>query len=149
VVSCRGDGPAIIGWGEHTWPDSLDVMGWDVTDSGLRAIFSQSIPTIVRDGLRTIVDSFLASQALTTKDITGFLCHPGGAKVMDAIEAALDLPFGHLHHSRDILRDYGNMSGATIMFVLEAALRSPQAGTYLLSAFGPGFSAGLLLLQVP
>jgi alkylresorcinol/alkylpyrone synthase len=64
-------------------------------------------------------------------------------------QAALDLPSGHLHHSRDILRDYGNLSGATVMFVLEAALRSPQAGAYLLSAFGPGFSAGLLLLQVP
>jgi alkylresorcinol/alkylpyrone synthase len=149
VISCKGEGAAIVGWGEHSWPDSLDVMGWDVTDDGLRAIFSKSIPGIVREDMGRIVDSFLASRGLQNKDIAEFLCHPGGAKVLDAIEVALNLPAGRLRYSRDVLRDYGNMSAATVMFVLEAALHSPQAGNHLLSAFGPGFTAALLLLQVP
>jgi len=148
VISCKGDGPAITGWSEHTWPDSLDIMGWDVTDDGLRVIFSRDIPTIVRRDMRQIVDTFLASQKLGTGDIAGFLCHPGGAKVVDAIETALDLAPGRLHYAREVLRDYGNMSAATVMFVLEAGLRSPGAGHYLLSSFGPGFTAGLVLLQV-
>jgi len=149
VISCNGVGPAIVGWSEHTWPNSLDVMGWDVTDDGLRVIFSQDIPTIVRNDLRGVVDKFLASQKLEIKNIVEFLCHPGGAKVVDAIEAALDLPAGSLLHARDVLRDYGNMSAATVMFVLEAALHAPRTGNYLLTAFGPGFTAGLVLLQVP
>lgn len=149
VISCKGDGPAIVGWGEHTWPDSLDVMGWDVSDDGLRVIFSQDIPTIVRKDMRQVVDKFLASQKLEIKDIAEFLCHPGGAKVIDAIEAALDLPTGRLHYARDILRNYGNMSAATVMFVLEEGLKSPRAGHTLLSSFGPGFTAGLVLLEVP
>jgi alkylresorcinol/alkylpyrone synthase len=148
VISCKGDGPAIVGWSEYTWPDSLNVMGWDVTDDGLRVIFSQDIPTIIRRDMRQVVDKFLASQKLEKKDIAEFLCHPGGAKVVDAIEAALDLPAGHLRHAREILRNYGNMSAATVMFVLESALRSPRVGHYLLSSFGPGFTAGLVLLQV-
>jgi len=148
VISCTGEGPAIVGWNEHTWPDSLDIMGWDVSDEGLRVIFSQDIPTIVRRDMRRIVDKFLASQKLEIKDIAEFLCHPGGAKVVDAIEAALDLSSGRLHHARNVLRDYGNMSAATIMFVLEAGLSSPRAGHYLFSSFGPGFTAGLVLLQV-
>lgn len=147
VISCKGDGPSIVGWSEHTWSDSLDVMGWDVSEEGLRVIFSQDIPTIVRRDMRQIVDTFLTSQGLKKKDITEFLCHPGGAKVVDAIEAALDLPSGRLHHARNVLRDYGNMSAATVMFVLEAGLSSPKAGYTLLSSFGPGFTAGLVLLQ--
>lgn len=146
VISCKGNGPVITGWSEHTWPDSLNVMGWDVTDEGLRVIFSRDIPTIVRKDMGRVVDSFLASQKLERKDIAEFLCHPGGAKVVDAIETALDLPSGHLRHARDILRDYGNMSAATVMFVLEAALRSPRAGNHLLSAFGPGFTAYMTTL---
>jgi len=149
VISCKGDGAAIVGWSEHTWPDSLGVMGWDVSEEGLRVIFSQDIPSIVRKYMRQIVDKFLASQKLEIKDIAEFLCHPGGAKVVDAIEAALDLPPNHLHRARAILRDYGNMSAATVMFVLEAGLNSPCPGNYLMSSFGPGFTAGLILLQVP
>ena len=147
VISCKGDGAAIIGWGEHTWPDSLDIMGWDVSEEGLRVIFSKDIPTIVRRDMRQVVDKFLASQKLEIKDIVEFLCHPGGAKVLDAIEVALDIPSGNLQHSREVLRDYGNMSAATVMFVLEAGLRSPRTGYTLLSSFGPGFTAGFVLLQ--
>lgn len=148
VITCRGEGARIVGWSEHTWPNSLDVMGWNVTDDGLRVVFSRDIPSLIRAGMRPLVDDFLNVHQLRMEDIAEYLCHPGGAKVVDAIEAALGLPGGRLHHSRDVLRDYGNMSAATVMFVLEAGLRSPRPGHYLMSSFGPGFSAGLMLLQV-
>lgn len=149
VISCRGDGPSINAWSEHTWPQSLDVMGWDVVDDGLKAVFSQDIPSIVRHKMRPVVDTFLTRNGLDIPALRGILCHPGGAKVLDALEESLGLAVGSLSESRAILRQYGNMSAATVMFVLEAALRHPQAGQYLLSSLGPGFTAALLLLSVP
>jgi len=124
-------------------------MGWDVTDDGLKAVFSQDIPSIVRNDMREIVDAFLAKHHIDIHAIKDFFCHPGGAKVLDAIEEALELEHGGLSYSRRIMRDFGNMSAATVIFVLEAALHEPKPGHYLLSAFGPGFTAGLLLLKVP
>jgi alkylresorcinol/alkylpyrone synthase len=149
VISCEGDGPEIREESEYTWPDSLNVMGWDVVDEGLKAVFSQDIPKLVRRDMEELVDSFLAGCGLTKAEITAFLCHPGGAKVLDAIEDALKLPVHGLTHSRSVLRNYGNMSAATVMFVLEAALRNPLSGDYLLSAFGPGFTLALLLMHIP
>ncbi len=148
VISCRGEGATITGWEEYTWPDSLGIMGWDVTDAGLRSVFSQDIPSIVRADLKRIVDGFLGNQQLAMGDITGFLCHPGGAKVLDAINEALELAPDSLNYSRDILRRYGNMSAATVMFVLEAALKSAEPGKYIISSFGPGFTAALLALTI-
>lgn len=149
VISCQGNGAEIRGASEYTWSDSLSIMGWDVVNEGLKAVFSQDIPSLVRKDMDELVDNFLSSQGLTKDEIHSFLCHPGGAKVLDAIEQALSLPSGNLKHSRDVLRDYGNMSAATVMFVLQAALKNPEHGDYLLSAFGPGFTAALLHLHIP
>ena len=148
VVSCNGSGPEISAWSEHTWADSLQVMGWDVVDDGLKAVFSQDIPSIVRNDMGAITRNFLAAYGIGTADISGFLCHPGGAKVLDAIEDALGLAQGSLVHSRDVLRRYGNMSAATVMFVMEEARKDRQRGRYLVTAFGPGFTAAFLLLSV-
>ena len=148
VVSCQGKGAEIHGWQEYTWPDSLNVMGWDVTNNGLRAIFSQDIPAIVRRDMARIVDGFLKAQHMKLEDFHQILSHPGGAKVLDAIEESLHRPAGSLTHSRSILRQYGNMSAATVMFVLGAALEEKQAGQYLLTAFGPGFTAALMRLSI-
>ena len=146
IVSCLGDGPAITGWGEHTWPDSLGVMGWDVCDSGFKVLFSRDIPTLVRTEMRAAVDQFLAGQKLCLGDVDTFVIHPGGAKVLDALEEAFELSPGALVHSREILRRYGNMSAATVMFVLERAL-ADLTGRYLLSSLGPGFTVGFLTLE--
>lgn len=148
VVSCDGEGPEIIAWGEYTQPDSLDVMGWEVTNAGLKTVFSQDIPFIIRKEMRMMVESFLKKCGRDMRALTGFLCHPGGAKVMDAIEESMQLRPGSLTFSRDVLRRYGNMSAATVMFVLEAAMKNPVSGEYLMSSFGPGFTAGLLLLAM-
>jgi len=152
VITCAGgrelDGAPRLGpWGEYTWPDSLGVMGWDVADDGLKVVFSRDIPTLVRDDLRPIVDTFLARHGLTLGDIEEFVCHPGGAKVIDALEDCLDLQRGDLVHARDTLRDHGNMSAATILFVLRAALDARPGGRRLLTSLGPGFTAGMLVLD--
>ena len=147
VIAAGGDGPIFGPAGEHTWPDSLDVMGWDVRDDGLAVVFSRDIPAWVRRHFRSATGTFLARHGLTLADIDGFLCHPGGAKVIAALEDVLGLQAGGLVDARAVLRDHGNMSAATILFVLERALARGIRGRQLLSALGPGFSAAFLLLE--
>ena len=152
LLSCNGgdddDGPVVVGWGEHTWPNSLDIMGWDVTDDGLGVLFSRDIPTLVRTELRAVAEHYLETQNLTLDDIDSFVCHPGGAKVIDALEEAYGVPQGGLSHTREVLRDYGNMSAATVLFVLERTLANANgARRHLLSTLGPGFTAGFLTLE--
>ena len=140
-------GPAITGWGEHTWPDSLDVMGWTIRDDGLGVRFSRDIPRLVREDYGAATDSFLDDQGLTRADLDGQICHPGGTKVIEALEQVFELPPGSLDEARAVLRDYGNMSAATVLFVLERHLAKGLAGRHLLSALGPGFTAGFALLE--
>jgi alkylresorcinol/alkylpyrone synthase len=147
VLSCRGDGPRLGAAGEHTWPHSLDVMGWDVAEDGLRAVFSRDIPTLVRHHMRDIATGFLARHGLGLADIDHFVCHPGGAKVVAALEEAFGLDAGALADARGVLRDFGNMSAATVLFVLERALRAGIAGRLLMTALGPGFTAGFQLID--
>jgi alkylresorcinol/alkylpyrone synthase len=149
IVSCRGAGPALGGSGEHTWPGSLDVMGWEVAEDGLKALFSRDIPTLVLRHLRAAAAGFLAREGLALRDIGHFVCHPGGAKVILALEEAFGLAAGDLVEARSVLRDYGNMSAATVLFVLERMLRAGASGRMLLTALGPGFTAGFLLLDAP
>ena len=151
VVSCRptyADKPLIGPGGEHTWPASLDVMGWDVADDGLKVVFSRDIPALVRQDFRHVVDRFLARQGLSLRDIDGFVCHPGGAKVVDALEAVFDLHPGNLVHARDILRRHGNMSAVTVLFVLKHTFEAGVTGRLLLTTLGPGFTAGTLLMEI-
>ena len=147
VVSCRGDGPRLGAAGEHTWPHSLDIMGWDVAEDGLRAVFSRDIPALVRHHMRDVAGEFLQHHGLALADIDHFICHPGGAKVLSALEGAFGLGAGALADARGVLRDYGNMSAATVLFVLERALRAGVAGRLLLTTLGPGFTAGFQLVD--
>src|SRR5262249_41963735 len=98
-VKANGEAPArahIHAWGEHTWPGSRDVMGWRVEDDGLGVIFSRSIPNLVRDEMRPVTDAFLAAQGLSQDDVEGLIVHPGGEKVLEALEACYELPAGGL-----------------------------------------------------
>ena len=149
LVSCAGEGPRLAAWGEHTWPASLDVMGWRGEDDGLGVPFSRDIPTLVRDGFRPALDGFLARHGLALADIDRFLCHPGGAKVIAALEEAVGVQQGGLALARAVLKDFGNMSAATVLFVLDQALANGagRRGRSLLSAVGPGFSAGFMILE--
>jgi alkylresorcinol/alkylpyrone synthase len=149
LLACGQEGPAVVAGGEYTWEKSLDVMGWDVTADGLRAIFSRDIPELVTTHLHDVVVAFLAEHELSLSDVDRFVCHPGGAKVIDALEIAYGLLPGTLTEARDVLRDYGNMSAATVMFVLERALSNGSANwrRALISALGPGFTAGFTILE--
>jgi alkylresorcinol/alkylpyrone synthase len=141
-------GPAIVACGEHTWPDTLDVMGWGVDSDGLSVIFSRDIPSLIRRSFKNALDEFLAAGDMTAGGIDQFLCHPGGAKVLDALEDVLGMEPGGLVHSRDVLRDYGNMSAVTVLFVLARALSTGTLGRrVLMSALGPGFTVGFLVLD--
>ena len=152
LLSTDGEGPAIVAAGEHTWPGSLEIMGWEVADEGFKAIFSRDIPNLVTAQLRDVASEFLARHGLTIDDIERFCCHPGGAKVIDALEHAFGLPEGALVEARAVLRNYGNMSATTVMFVLERILAKAQAAgerwkRALMTALGPGFTAGFLVID--
>ncbi|MGA9945573.1 MAG: 3-oxoacyl-[acyl-carrier-protein] synthase III C-terminal domain-containing protein [Candidatus Cybelea sp.] len=148
LISCSGEGASIVGGGEYTWPDSLDVMGWEVTSAGFKAIFSRDIPDLVTTKLHDVASDFLAGYSLSLSDVDAFICHPGGAKVIDALESAFELKAGALRTARDVLREYGNMSAATVMFVLERAIGDSMPWKRaLVSALGPGFTAGFTLLE--
>ena len=147
LVGCAGEGPALGLAGAHTWPGSLDVMGWNVAEDGLGVLFSRDIPSLIRTEFRAAAEAFLERHGLGLADIDRPICHPGGAKVLDALEEAFALPRGAMTEARSVLRDYGNMSAATVLFVLERALANGAAGRLLLSALGPGFTAGFQILE--
>jgi len=143
-----GGGPAILGSGEHTWPGTRRVMGWRVEDDGLGVVFAQDIPELIRTRMRGVADAFLARHGVAVGDLSGLVCHPGGAKVLHAIEEAMAPAGEGLADAWAVLRDCGNMSAASVMFVLERRLAAGAAGLQLMSALGPGFTAGFLLLEV-
>jgi alkylresorcinol/alkylpyrone synthase len=152
LLSTDGEGPAIVAAGEHTWPGSLDVMGWEVADDGLKAIFSRDIPNIVTTQLRDAASQFLARHGLAIDEMDRFVCHPGGAKVIEALEHAFGVGQGALVEARAVLRNYGNMSASTVMFVLDRMLAKTRVTgasweRALMNALGPGFTAGFLVLD--
>jgi alkylresorcinol/alkylpyrone synthase len=152
VLRSEATGPRITASGEYTFPSSLDVMGWAVAGDGLSAIFSRDIPELVEHHLRPVVDAYLSESGLTRAQIDAFISHPGGTKVLDALESAFGIAAGSLQDSRAILSEYGNMSSVTVLFVLERALRAGALanGSWnraLLSAMGPGFTAAFVTLE--
>jgi alkylresorcinol/alkylpyrone synthase len=150
VVSTEGDGIATIaGSGERMWPDTLGIMGWRVEDPGLAVVFDRAIPPFIEAELAAAVDGMLREMGRSRGDIGRFCCHPGGVKVIDAIETALDLPVGTLDLEREVLRDCGNMSAPTVMFVLERLMKRGLPERALMTAFGPGFTCAGLLLERP
>ncbi|CAN7227376.1 type III polyketide synthase [Phenylobacterium sp. LjRoot225] len=132
---------------EHTWRDTLDIMGWRVDPHGLGVIFAQSIPPFVRTKLRPAMAQMLARQDVAFGEVDRFLCHPGGTKVIEALEAALDLGQGALDHERAVLADHGNMSSPTALYVLDRARRAGLPPRSVLTALGPGFTASTATLQ--
>ncbi len=148
VLSTTGPGTAVGPAGEHTFPGSLGIMGWDVMTDGMRAIFSRDIPSLVTRELRSVAEDFLERHGLGLADIDSYVCHPGGAKVLDAIAVAFRCDPKALDHARSILRDYGNMSAATVIFVLDRLLSgSTSWDRALMSTLGPGFSTAFLVLE--
>jgi alkylresorcinol/alkylpyrone synthase len=141
---------SILGTQSTLWPNSTEIMGWDIVDSGMQVVFSSRIPQIVRTVMHENATEFLAQHQLGIDDIDHWILHPGGAKVISAYESALAIDSERLGHTWAVLRDYGNMSSATIFFVLEASLKAgaPRPGEYgVLAVLGPGFSCELALVR--
>jgi alkylresorcinol/alkylpyrone synthase len=144
----RAEGFArVSGCAEHTWPQTLDIMGWRVGETGLSVVLDQNLPAFVRREIRPAMEAMLARQDLRLEDIDRFICHPGGAKVLDAIESAFGMGQGALAFEREVLADHGNMSSPTVLFVLERARRCGMPKRSLLTALGPGFTASTVTLE--
>jgi alkylresorcinol/alkylpyrone synthase len=137
----------VEGAGEHTWPNTLDIMGWAVDDAGLGVIFDRAIPPFAAAEMGPAVAGILARLGIARDSVDRFVCHPGGRKVITALERALDLHQGTLDHERDVLADYGNMSAPTVLFVLERVLGAGLPHRSILTAMGPGFTASCLSLK--
>src|SRR5712675_1006976 len=149
IILRAGDGGAtrIEATGEKQWPDTLDIMGWSVDPEGFGVIFQRTIPDFVRANFGLAVTEILLRMKLLAHDIDRFICHPGGTKVIAALERALSLDQGTLDHEREVIADYGNMSAPTIMFVLERARAKGLPPRSLLTALGPGFTASCVALR--
>ena len=140
--------PFIMDTQSTLMPQSLDVMGWELKSEGLHVVFSKDIPTIVEKWLQPNVMEFLNKIGIEMSEIHHFIAHPGGKKVLEAYVKALQIPDSMTEISLDVLKNYGNMSSTTILFVLKQYMDLAQAGDRgLLTALGPGFSSELLALR--
>jgi alkylresorcinol/alkylpyrone synthase len=142
-------GPRVVATRSRLFPGTVDVMGWNVSSSGFQLVMSRDVPRMADDHLDDEVTRFLTDHGLTKDDIGAWICHPGGPKVLDAIESAVGLPEDALRHSWQSMRDNGNISSASVLDVLGRTLAEPPgAGSLgLMVAMGPGFSFELLLLS--
>jgi alkylresorcinol/alkylpyrone synthase len=149
VLSPGGPGPHVLGAHSHLIDDSTDVMGWTLRDDGLQVRFSRSIPGIVRSVAPRFVADTMGTVGATRADIDWWALHPGGAKVLDAYTEALQLRPEQVHEARDVLREHGNMSSPTALFVLERLLRTPPSvgSLGLCIGLGPGFCAEAVVLR--
>lgn len=143
-------GPRILATRSIFYPDSERIMGWDISENGFKIVLSADVPKVVDEFLRADVDTFLEDHGLTRADIASWVCHPGGPKVLEAMETALELPDGALDLTWRSLREVGNLSSTSVLLVLEETLehRRPLPGSWgMLLAMGPGFCSELVLLQ--
>lgn len=128
--------------------DTLDIMGWDFTDHGFKVLFSSGIPALIARYVREDVTSFLESRGRTLSEVKNFIFHPGGKKVLGAYEEALGAEGDFLRTSREVMRDYGNMSSSTVLYVLERFVHRHEKGCGLMMSMGPGFSSEMVLLKM-
>ena len=133
---------------QKMWPDTLGIMGWDVDETGFGVVFDRSIPGFVSEEFADATQGALTAANLTPAQIDRYVCHPGGAKVVDAIEGALHLDQGSLTSERETLRAAGNMSAPTVMFVMKSVLEEGKTGQMMACALGPGFTASFLPFHV-
>jgi alkylresorcinol/alkylpyrone synthase len=144
AVIGAGDGPKLSAFAQNVWPDTLDMMGWQIGDTGFDLVLARDIPAFVKSGFAPVCDAFLAAQGLNKADMAQPVCHPGGGRVVDALADYFgsDLPI-----TRSVLAQHGNMSSPTVLFVLDALLaQGPLQGPTIMTALGPGFVGAMGLL---
>ncbi len=131
----------ILAVGDHFWPNTERIMGWDIKEDGFGVVLSPELPTLIRKHLAPALQGFLDANGMSLGEFTGFLLHPGGAKILKTAQRVLGIARSDLALSASILRDFGNMSSPTALFALDRAINQDAKGPQLLIAFGPGFSA--------
>jgi len=149
-ADCGLAGPKILATRSVFYPDTEEMMGWDISEKGFRIVLSRDVPKLVRRNLGNDVDEFLASRGLRRADIGSWVLHTGGPKILEATAEALGLNNGELDVSWECLRRTGNLSSASVLVVLDEVMknRRPEPGTLgVLAAMGPGFCSELVLLQ--
>ncbi|MCW5680865.1 MAG: type III polyketide synthase [Xanthobacteraceae bacterium] len=137
----------VNGSAEHTWPNTLDIMGWTFDPVGFGVVLSRSVPAFIESRMPKTGADLLARCEVELSEVTRFVCHPGGGRVVDAIENALTLQRGTLDHEREVLREYGNMSAPTVLFALDRVLKDKPRGMLALTALGPGFTATMATVE--
>lgn len=142
-------GPEIVATRSVFYPDTEDVMGWEISEHGFRIVLSARVPTVARERLPGDVDGFLRDHGLGRADIGAWICHPGGPKVLQGLQDGLELPHAAVASSWDALARYGNLSSASVLLVLQRVLAEPPpSGSHgVMLAMGPGFCSELLLLR--
>jgi alkylresorcinol/alkylpyrone synthase len=142
-------GPRIVATRSVFYPDTEGVMGWDISERGFSIVLTAEVPNMVRTHLRGDIDAFLSEHGLTRADITCWISHPGGPKVLEAMEEALELPADALERAWRTLREKGNLSSTSVLLVLAEVLDDPPPpGSWgLMTAMGPGFCSELVLLR--
>jgi alkylresorcinol/alkylpyrone synthase len=143
-------GPTVIASRSAVYPDSGDALGWRLSSDCFRIVLTTELPAVVERGLADSVTAFLAEHDLTIDDIASWICHPGGPKVIDAVQRALKLPDRAVATSRRSLAEVGNMSSASVLHILEMICdseRPPEGSAGLMIGLGPGVSAELVLLR--
>lgn len=143
-------GPQILDTESYFFPDSLGAMGFDLKETGFHIVLSKDVPEMIREKIKRLAAAFLGRHSLTLEQISAFVLHPGGQKLLKYMEEELGLSRCKTEHSWNVLRNYGNLSSASILFVLQEWLtkKKMNGGDFgLMAAFGPGFSAELLLLR--
>jgi len=149
LITMDGEGPAILGNHSTLFPNSEDIMGWELVETGLKVRFSRDIPSIVRRYLPDLLQEACGKWGIEQEKIAHYVVHPGGAKVLDAYSGSLNISKDQLSQAYKILIDYGNMSSASILFVLEKFMaETPAKDEYgIMLALGPGFSAEQVLFK--
>lgn len=149
-ASRSADGPRILSSRSFFYPDTEEVMGWNITREGFGVMLSADVPKVVHEHIGANVDQFLSENGLHRDNISSFICHPGGPKVLQAFQDSLHLPEKALASSWESLRRVGNLSSASVLMVLRDGMNGarPSAGSYsLMTAMGPGFCSEFVLLQ--
>jgi alkylresorcinol/alkylpyrone synthase len=152
LLGGAGPGPAlgIVRSASHLFPDSARLMGFDVGDDGLHIVLARDVPAFLDGKVRPLVEALLAREGLGLEAIAFTALHPGGPRILRNLERELGLAPGLTRGSWEVLERHGNLSSATVLFVLErllAATPPPEGSWGLLGAFGPGFAAELSLLR--
>ena len=149
ILGRRPGRPTVRAFGSEVFPNTRDLMSWTIGDRGFRMHLSPRVPGVLRRHVRKWFEPWLAAHGLTPADIAGWAVHPGGKDILEAVRAGLELPDDALAESRAILDAHGNMSSATVLWVIDALLRRGTTGPIASMAFGPGLTGEAMLLDVP